>query len=67
MDEYDGLRCLLNLIVAFQCNASNVDASLINGSKNMCSLKIIKDITDKSVTFISQSVTGLKEKRIKIN
>lgn len=67
MDEYDGLRCLLNLIVAFQCGAKMVDASNVGGGKYMCNIATSKDITDKSVTFISQSVTGLKEKRIKIN
>ena len=67
MDEYDGLRCLLNLIVAFQCNAKTVDASCIGGSKEICRISITKDITNIPITFISQSVTGLKEKRIKIN
>lgn len=67
MDEYDGLRCLLNLIVAFQCNAKTVDASCIGGSKEICRISTTKEITNMHVTFISQSVTGLKEKRIKIN
>lgn len=77
MNEYLQLRTLLKLIAAFQCNALNVDSSDIvytdnkgeekRGGKNQCNITTSKDITDKDIVFISQSVTGLKEKRIPLN
>lgn len=74
---YDGMTALMKLIVAFQCNAGTVDSSDIiyydefgkrkAGGKHQCSILLNKDISNKKIVFISQSPTGLKEKRIPLN
>lgn len=67
---------LLKLLVAFQCNASNVDASelyysdasgkIVYGATNACSILQSKFIEDKKFKCILQSKTGLKERIIKL-
>lgn len=73
--EYEGMNTLLKLIVAFQCNPKKVDAGDLfwveNGKQNkggniMCSITQPKKLFG-GITFISQSVTGLNEKRIKLS
>lgn len=78
MNEYEQMECLLQLIVAFHNGSTTTNASRLswydnkkgkikNGGATICTITMNKDITNIPITFISQSVTGLKEKRIKIN
>lgn len=77
MDKYMQIVVLLKLIVAFQCNKELVDASDIKyidekgkikiGGVTQCKISTSKEISGKDIVFITQSVTGLREKRIKIS
>ena len=73
MKIYEQICTLMNLIVAFQCNAQKVDASKLwyevnendkiiikKGGTKQCAIIKNKDITNERVSFISQSKSGLK-------
>lgn len=75
---YNQVVLLLNIIKAFQCNALKVDISnlsfidendrVIKGSKFHCCIEPKNNITDiKKLYLINQSLSGLKEKRIKLS
>ncbi|MBQ7308183.1 MAG: type II CRISPR RNA-guided endonuclease Cas9 [Clostridia bacterium] len=57
---------LLNNIVKYLGGSFTVNIEYINGLKESGKIRIKKDITNLNITLIKQSVTGLKEKKVKI-
>jgi CRISPR-associated endonuclease Csn1 len=77
MNLYVQVSTLMKLIVAFQCNASKVDASNLwyekvdndkliveKGKVQHCSIEKNKNISKEKLIFISQSKSGLKINKI---
>lgn len=74
---YTQVSLLLNIIKAFQCNALDVNVKELcyidekgkekKGGEHQCNITKNSDITnDKNIYLINQSMSGLKEKRIKL-
>lgn len=63
---YKQITTLQNIMGAFRCGANAVDLSAVGGDKRAISVRLSNDITDKQIELITQSRSGLREKRIQI-
>ncbi len=79
-NEFAQAQLLLNIICAFQCNPKVVDVSELSyteekngkilekkGGTRQCSIVLNQDITDKNISLVTQSKSGLREKTIKLS
>lgn len=57
---------LLNNLVLYLNGAYTVDLTLIGGAKDNGTTRLNKDITDKDISLICQSATGIFQKEIKL-
>lgn len=57
---------LLNNLVGYLGGSKNVDLTLIGGGRGAGSITLNKNITDKNITLICQSASGIYQKEIKL-
>ena len=64
LDIVKQAQLLYNVIRRVSTGATPADLTLLNGSAHSGIILINKDVTDKKITLVIRSVTGLKEKKI---
>lgn len=63
---YKQITTLQSIMGAFRCGSNSVDLSAVGGDKHAIVVRLSNDITDKQIELITQSRSGLRERRIQI-